>query len=134
MSRGRPGQAELPAERSSAAFRAEQAAPPQLRDDQFGETVDSAGQVRKDEIETIGGGRAEPFLAVVGDRIRRATMVPESSLITAATREANCFPASEAPACTMTGLPCGGRAMFSGPATDNRGPRWARVCSFAGSK
>ena len=43
-------------------------------------------------------------------------------------------PASEAPACTITGQPCTGRAMLSGPFTEKYWPLWLRVCILSGSK
>ena len=43
-------------------------------------------------------------------------------------------PTSEAPACTITGQPCTGRAMLSGPFTEKYLPLWLSVCSLSGSK
>ena len=37
---------------------------------------------------------------------------------------ASCLPSSEAPACTITGQPCTGRAMLSGPRTLRYLPLW----------
>ena len=44
---------------------------------------------------------------------------------------ANCRPASDTPACTITGHPCGGRAMLSGPRTDRYSPLWSSTCIFS---
>ena len=47
---------------------------------------------------------------------------------------ASCLPDFDAPACTITGQPCGGRAMLSGPFTEKNSPLWLSVCSLSGSK
>jgi hypothetical protein len=39
---------------------------------------------------------------------------------------------SEAPAWTITGQPCTGRAMLSGPRTDRCSPLWSSTCILAG--
>ena len=44
--------------------------------------------------------------------------------IISAVSAASCRPASEAPACTMTGQPWIGRATLSGPRTDKNSPLW----------
>ena len=43
-------------------------------------------------------------------------------------------PTSEAPACTITGQPCTGRAMLSGPFTERYFPLWSSTCILSGSK
>ena len=43
-------------------------------------------------------------------------------------------PASEAPACTITGQPWIGRAMLSGPRTERYSPLWSSTCILSGSK
>ena len=43
-------------------------------------------------------------------------------------------PASDAPACTITGQPCTGRAMLSGPRTERYSPLWSSTCILSGSK
>ena len=47
---------------------------------------------------------------------------PPAAKITSAVSAASWRPASDAPACTMTGQPWIGRAMLSGPRTDKCAP------------
>src|SRR5580698_7374759 len=44
---------------------------------------------------------------------------------------ANCRPSSDAPACTITGQPCTGRAILSGPRTERYFPLWSSTCILA---
>ena len=60
--------------------------------------------------------------------------VPPPVNTASAVSAASCRPASDAPACTITGQPCTGRAMLSGPRTDRYSPLWSSTCIFAGSK
>ena len=80
---------------------------------------------------------AEPFPSGPSRRHRiagRRRGSPARAKTTSAVSAASWRPASDAPACTITGQPWIGRAMLSGPRTERYLPLWLSTCSLSGSK
>src|SRR5436305_14484037 len=65
-------QAEVFAQRPACVFAAEEAAALQFGDDAVDEIVEAARDPWEHDVEAVAGGAVEPFLHLVGDRLRRA--------------------------------------------------------------
>ncbi len=68
----RPRQAEVLAQGLALVFAPEDAAALQLRHHAIGEILEPAGEVGEHHGEAVGAFAREPFLHLVGDRLRRA--------------------------------------------------------------